>query len=66
MKQWMFWIGILISGLLLYLAIRGLNLNNPWNSIKTINIIWLPITIVGLLFFIRERLHWNQIKSQKY
>jgi len=66
MKRWMFWIGILISGLFLYLVIRGIDLNNLWNSIKTINIIWLPITIVGLLFFIREGLHWNQIESQKY
>jgi len=27
--------------------------------------LWLPITVVGLIFFIREGLQWSYIKSQK-
>ncbi len=27
--------------------------------------LWLPITVVGLIFFIQEGFHWSQIKSQK-
>jgi hypothetical protein len=27
--------------------------------------LWLPITVLGLIFFIREGLQWSQIKPQK-
>lgn len=41
MKRWQLWVGILISALLLYLALRGLKLNEVWESIKTARYIWL-------------------------
>ncbi len=48
MKRWMFWFGILISALFLYLAIRELDFNGLWVSIKTIDIIWL---LPGIFFY---------------
>jgi len=29
-------------------------------------VLWLPITLVGLVFFIREGLQWSKLKSQRY
>lgn len=41
MKRWQLWLGILISAVLLYLALRGLKLAEVWESIKTARYIWL-------------------------
>jgi uncharacterized protein (TIRG00374 family) len=41
MKRWQLWVGILISALLLYFALRGLKLSEVWESIKTARYIWL-------------------------
>lgn len=41
MKRWQLWIGILISAVLLYLALKGLELNVVWNALKTARYVWL-------------------------
>jgi uncharacterized protein (TIRG00374 family) len=41
MKRWQLWVGIIISAVLLYLALRGLKLSEVWESIKTARYIWL-------------------------
>ncbi|PKO06405.1 MAG: TIGR00374 family protein [Chloroflexi bacterium HGW-Chloroflexi-3] len=41
MKRWQLWVGILISAILLYFALRGLKLAEVWESIKTARYIWL-------------------------
>jgi len=41
MKRWQLWVGILISALLLYFALRGLKLSEVWESIKSARYIWL-------------------------
>ncbi len=41
MKRWQLWVGILISAILLYFALRGLKLTEVWESIKTARYIWL-------------------------
>lgn len=41
MKRWQLWVGIIISAVLLYLALRGLKLAEVWESIKTARYIWL-------------------------
>ncbi len=41
MKRWQLWVGIIISAVLLYLALRGLKLAEVWDSIKTARYIWL-------------------------
>jgi glycosyltransferase 2 family protein len=41
MKKWQFWVGVLISILFIWLALRGLHLGEFWESVKQANYIWL-------------------------
>ncbi len=41
MKKWQFWLGALISLLFIWLALRGLHLDEFWNAVKQANYWWL-------------------------
>jgi hypothetical protein len=41
MKKWPFWLGVSISILFIWLAVRGLKLNEFWEAVKQANYIWL-------------------------
>ncbi len=41
MKNWKFWIGLVISAVLLYFALRGLDFGKMWEVLKTAQYIWL-------------------------
>jgi uncharacterized protein (TIRG00374 family) len=41
MKKWQFWLGVLISLLFIWLALRGLRLDEFWGTLKAANYIWL-------------------------
>ena len=41
MKRWHFWVGLLISVLFLFIALRGLQLIDVWEGIKSADFIWL-------------------------
>src|SRR5215208_6945575 len=41
MKKWQFWLGVLISIVFIWLALRGLRLEQFWDSVKQANYIWL-------------------------
>jgi uncharacterized protein (TIRG00374 family) len=41
LKRWQFWVGILISAGLLWLALRGLHLEAVWQALRTANYWWL-------------------------
>jgi hypothetical protein len=41
MKKWQFWLGVSISILFIWLALRGLPLGEFWNSVRTANYWWL-------------------------
>ncbi len=41
MKNWKFWLGVLISAVFLWLALRGLKLEDFWSAMKTANYWWL-------------------------
>jgi uncharacterized protein (TIRG00374 family) len=41
MKRWQFWLGVIISGLFLYLALRGLQLADMWEALKGAAYGWL-------------------------
>jgi uncharacterized protein (TIRG00374 family) len=41
LKRWQFWVGVLISALLLWWALRGLRLQEVWDSLKGANYLWL-------------------------
>ena len=67
MKRWFFWVGILISAVFLYLAIRGLDLGTLWISIKSINIIWiLPGIAVYFIGVWARSIRWSILLKGKY
>ena len=41
MKRWQFWLGILISVVLLYFALQKQNLDLVWQTLKTAHYLWL-------------------------
>jgi glycosyltransferase 2 family protein len=41
MKRWIFWLGVIISLVLLYFAFRNQNFEDVWEIIKTADYIWL-------------------------
>jgi len=41
MKRWQFWVGLVISILFLYLALKGLQLEDVWQSLKSARYGWL-------------------------
>lgn len=41
MKRWQFWVGLLISVIFLYFALRGLNLSDFWQAVKSANYWWI-------------------------
>ena len=49
MKRWQLWVGILISILFLYLALRGLQLEQVWETVKQANYLWL-LPGIGVYF----------------
>ena len=49
MKKWQFWVGVLISVLFIWLALRGLHLEEFWDSVKQANYIWL-VPGIGVYF----------------
>ncbi len=49
MKNWKFWLGVLISALFLWLALRGLGLEEMWETLQDANYWWL-LPGVGVYF----------------
>ncbi len=41
MKRWQFWLGVVISAACLWLALRGLKLDEVWEALQTANYLWL-------------------------
>jgi hypothetical protein len=41
MKRWQLWLGILISAVFLYLTLKGMHLNEFWQTLKTAKYWWL-------------------------
>ena len=41
MKNWKFWLGVLISAIFLWVALRGLNLEDFWQAMAVANYWWL-------------------------
>lgn len=50
LKRWQFWLGLVVSALFLYLALRGLNLAEVWSHIKGARYEWL-LPGVAIYFF---------------
>ncbi|GAB4536415.1 MAG: lysylphosphatidylglycerol synthase transmembrane domain-containing protein [Anaerolineales bacterium] len=41
MKRWQFWLGVFISTLFLYLALRGMHLQDVWHDLRQAQYLWL-------------------------
>jgi len=41
MKRWHFWAGLFISAIFLFFAVRGLQVSDIWDRIRSANLIWL-------------------------
>lgn len=48
-KKWQFWLGVFISIIFIWLALRGLKLNEFWSTVKQANFMWL-IPAIGVYF----------------
>ncbi len=48
MKRWQFWLGIFISAVFIYLAMRGLELERVWQAMRSAQYLWL---IPGVLVY---------------
>ena len=55
MRRWIFWLGVLISVVLLYFSLRGLELAAVWESIKQANFLWLIPGIVAYFIAVAVR-----------
>jgi len=49
MKRWQFWVGVLISLIFLYLALRGLEFGQFWETLREANYWWL-LPGIGMYF----------------
>ena len=49
MKKWQIWVGVLISIVFVWLALRGLRLEEFWDSVRQANYIWL-LPGIGVYF----------------
>ncbi len=50
LKRWQLWLGLLVSAVFLYLALRGLDLSQVWMHMKNARYWWL-LPGVGIYFF---------------
>jgi glycosyltransferase 2 family protein len=41
MKRWQFWLGVAISAIFLYFALRGMHLGDFWATVQQANYLWL-------------------------
>jgi len=62
MKRWIFWLGVVISLVLLYFALRNQNFNAVWEVVKTANYFWLiPGVAVYLLALWARAWRWHYL-----
>jgi uncharacterized protein (TIRG00374 family) len=60
MKRWHIWVGLLISALFLFIALRGLQLTDVWEGIKSADFIWLlPSIIIYFIAVWMRALRWH-------
>jgi uncharacterized protein (TIRG00374 family) len=62
MKRWIFWLGMLISLVLLFFAFRNQNFNTVWEVVRTAKYIWLlPGVAVYLLALWARAWRWHYL-----
>ncbi len=62
LKRWQFWLGILISAAFLWLALRGLQLDEVWEALQGANYIWLiPGVGAYMLAVVARAWRWHYL-----
>ena len=62
MKRWRFWLGFVLSGLFLYLALRGLRLGEVWEPLTSASYGWLlPGVAVYFLAVVVRAWRWHYL-----
>ena len=55
LKRWQFWLGVMISAVFLYLALRGLELDKAWLSMRTASYWWILPGVLVYFFGVWAR-----------
>jgi uncharacterized protein (TIRG00374 family) len=55
LKRWQFWLGVVISAVFLYLALRGLELDKAWLAMRTANYWWIVPGVLVYFFGVWAR-----------
>jgi uncharacterized protein (TIRG00374 family) len=55
LKRWQFWLGVVISAVFLYLALRGLELDKAWLAMRTANYWWIMPGVLVYFFGVWAR-----------
>jgi uncharacterized protein (TIRG00374 family) len=58
MKKWQFWLGVLISVVFIWLALRGLRLDQFWDAVRSANYWWL-VPAIALYFVVVWARAWR-------
>ena len=60
MKRWYFWVGLAVSALFLYIALRGLHLDEVWSAISNARLFWLlPGILVYFVAVLARAWRWQ-------
>lgn len=62
MKRWIFWLGIAISALFLFLALRGLDLPHIWQVVRNADFLWLlPAVLIYFVDVLVRSIRWRML-----
>ena len=62
MKRWQFWLGVLISAIFLFFALRGLKLGDFWEAVSSANFLWiLPGIVVYFIAVWARAWRWHYL-----
>jgi uncharacterized protein (TIRG00374 family) len=62
MRRWQFWLGVAISLFFLYIALRGLNFDEVWQTLEGANYWWLlPGVLIYLVGVIARAWRWHYL-----
>ena len=64
MKHWRLWIGVIISAVFLWWALRGLKLSEVWADMLAANYWWLiPAVLSNVLSFLVRAERWRHLMA---
>lgn len=59
-KRWKLWLGLAVSAVFLWLALRGLDLSDVWQHVRTANYLWIiPGVLVYFLAVVARTWRWD-------